>query len=70
MIAVFIILLITIFTMFTLAIISKFSNQKWFCTAMGWHKAPITQKFDGCSFYGKCPRCKRTVIQDSQGNWF
>lgn len=69
MIAVFIILLVTTFTMLALAIISKFSNHKWFCVA-GWHKAPIAQKFDGCSFYGKCPRCQQTVIQDSQGNWF
>lgn len=43
---------------------------KWFCDKMGWHLPPIEQGFDGCSFYGVCPRCKRKVMQDSQGNWF
>lgn len=42
----------------------------WFCHKMGWHLAPIAQKFDGCSFSGDCPRCGKKVLQDSQGNWF
>jgi len=43
---------------------------KWFCDHMGWHLAPNNQNFDGCSFEGVCPRCKKKVLQDSQGNWF
>lgn len=50
--------------------INYFSTSKWFCTFWGWHKAPTAQGFDGCSFTGKCPRCGKDVLQDSQGNWF
>ena len=46
------------------------SKNKWFCNKMGWHLAPISQGFDGASFNGKCPRCGKSVMQDSQGNWF
>ena len=42
----------------------------WFCNNMGWHLPPIAQSFDGCSFNGECPRCRKKVLQDSQGNWF
>lgn len=42
----------------------------WFCQHMGWHLAPTTQGFDGCSVTGVCPRCGKKVLQDSQGNWF
>ena len=51
-------------------IINSFSKSKWFCTFWGWHKAPKSQGFDGCSLNGKCPRCGKEVLQDSQGNWF
>lgn len=44
---------------------------KWYaCDGMGWHKAPQSIGFDGCSNNGVCPRCNRSVMQDSQGNWF
>lgn len=26
--------------------------------------------FDGASMGGRCPKCGRRVLQDSQGNWF
>ena len=43
----------------------------WACNIMGWHLAPRANGgFDGCSFYGECPRCHKHVMQDSQGNWF
>jgi hypothetical protein len=42
----------------------------WACNLMGWHLAPIKQSFDGCSYGGKCPRCNKDVLLDSQGNWF
>ena len=51
-------------------IISRFVNNPYFCESMGWHKAPISQGFDGCSMNGKCPACGKEVMQDSQGNWF
>lgn len=42
----------------------------WFCNKMGWHLSPVAQSFDGCSYVGKCPRCGKFVLRDSQGNWF
>lgn len=50
--------------------INYFSKSKWFCTFWGWHKAPNSLGFDGCSLKGTCPRCGEKVMQDSQGNWF
>ena len=43
---------------------------KWFCDHLGWHLTPKWQGWDGCSFTGVCPRCKKHVLQDGQGNWF
>lgn len=43
---------------------------KFFCDKVGWHIAPKQTGFDGASFFGKCPRCKKNVLQDGQGNWF
>lgn len=48
----------------------KRSNNKWFCEEMGWHLHPLSVGFDGCSQNGTCPRCGKSVLQDSQGNWF
>ena len=56
-----------------LLIIDKldFKNKlKFFCKFPGWHKAPLHQGFDGASFNGKCPRCNKKVLQDSNGDWF
>lgn len=53
-----------------LHIISIFSKSTWFCHKMGWHKAPYSIGFDGCSATGTCPRCNKEVLCDSQGNWF
>jgi len=50
--------------------VDYFSTNKWFCNFWGWHKSPQSQRFDGASFTGKCPRCGKSVLQDSQGNWF
>jgi hypothetical protein len=43
---------------------------KWFCTHLGWHQEPKSIGFDGVSLTGICPRCEKSVLQDSQGNWF
>ena len=57
-------------TLITLAFLNKYL-PKWFCDNFGhWHLAPTVASFDGCSFIGTCPRCEKTVLQDSQGNWF
>jgi len=61
--------LILIIGLFTLVLFNK-HLPVWFCHKMGWHLAPVSQGFDGCSFNGKCPRCRKKVLQDSQGNWF
>lgn len=53
-----------------LSIIDRFSKSTWFCRAMGWHKTPVETGFDGCSCTGICPRCRKPVMQDGQGNWF
>lgn len=42
----------------------------WFCREMDWHQQPTKMGFDGCSLNGRCPRCNKRVLQDSQGNWF
>jgi len=40
------------------------------CDWLDWHKpTPITW-WDGASRGSLCLRCGRTILQDSQGNWF
>jgi len=55
---------------FPCMVISHFVQNEWFCTFWGWHRAPGTQGNDGCSNTGTCPVCGKSVLQDSQGNWF
>lgn len=43
---------------------------KWACDDFGWHLEPYQKGFDGCSANGRCPRCNKRVMLDSQGNWF
>lgn len=43
---------------------------RWACDWFGWHLNPYIQTFDGMNYAGLCPRCKRIVLRDSQGNWF
>jgi len=62
--------LVLVACLFVMLIISKFSNSTWFCIKMGWHRTPIRIGFDGASRNGECPRCGKSVMQDSQGNWF
>ena len=50
-----------------------FNNKRlpvWFCNKLGWHLPPKSRDFNGVNYYGKCPRCNKMVIKDSQGNWF
>ena len=41
-----------------------------FCHELGWHLPPTDIKCMGINLNGKCPRCGKDVILDSQGNWF
>ena len=56
----------------SLAIIDRWTSwlPKWFCDHMDWHKTPERVDFDGCSLNGICPRCKRRVLSDSNGDYF
>lgn len=40
------------------------------CDIFDWHKIDNEVGFDGCSFTCTCVRCGRSLLQDSQGNWF
>ena len=44
-------------------------DWKFLCKFPGWHKAKATG-FDGCSYKGTCIRCGKSVLQDSNGDWF
>lgn len=61
---------IAIIIAFPCLLINTVSKSKWFCNFYGWHKSPIEQSFDGCSNSGRCPRCNKPVLQDSNGDWF
>lgn len=63
-------ILVLISSMFVLMFIDSRSKNKWFCEKFGWHKAPDKVGFDGCSMNGKCSRCGKDVLQDSNGDWF
>ena len=65
------VLIIFLVTMFTLLIIDKYSKSKWFCEYFGWHKCPDNiETPDLFLLKGKCPRCKKEVLMDSNGDWF
>ena len=59
--------------LFGIALILVICNKwlpEWACNKLSWHLAPKLKDFDGASINGKCPRCNKFVMQDSQGNWF
>ena len=38
---------------------------------MEWHiPSNELQEFDGCNIQAKCKICGKSIMQDSQGNWF
>lgn len=61
---------LVIVILLALIFIDQFSSNKFFCNTMGWHKSPSEITNDGSSNNGKCPRCGKDVLQDSQGDWF
>jgi len=49
-----------------LGIIDLFSNSKWFCEKMHWHREP--DNIDGLELKsGNCPRCGKKVFIDEKG---
>ena len=44
-------------------------KRSFFCW-LGWHKVKTVNKFDGVNLTGKCEKCGKECLQDSQGNWF
>lgn len=65
-------LLVLLVGMFALALIDRWTSwlPKWFCDHLDWHKTPEQVGFDGCSQNGRCPRCSRRVLADSNGDYF
>jgi len=44
---------------------------RWYvCDLMGGHGKVINTGHNGSSAIGRCTKCGKTVLQDSQGNWF
>lgn len=42
-----------------------------FCKILPWHNGKGAEhRSDGCSLHSTCSRCGKSVMQDSQGNWF
>ena len=65
------VIFILLFTLFICMFLSKIQpNNIFWCRYFFWHRAPKEQMFDGASNYGRCPRCNKRVLQDSQGNWY
>ena len=52
--------------------LSKGRIFKWpYHDAMDWHLPDDKpQEFDGCSFHARCKICGKSIMMDSQGNWF
>lgn len=46
--------------------------KKLFHDKLGYHTPGRdgTLWYDGCSNHSKCKYCGKSIIQDSQGNWF
>jgi hypothetical protein len=40
------------------------------CESLGWHTPDGSLIFAGINLKSKCKRCGRTILKDSQGNWF
>lgn len=49
---------------------NRFIKSSWPCRFFGWHLTPHNINIKGINYIGKCPRCNKEVMQDSQGNWF
>jgi hypothetical protein len=63
-------LFIYIIGMIILMIINKYSNNKIFCNILGWHKKPLRVETFNMGQSGECPRCKKKVFLNHNGDWF
>lgn len=46
-------------------------GTNYVCSILGWHNGKGSAiGFDGCSATSSCSKCGKSVLQDSQGNWF
>lgn len=45
--------------------------NRFYHNVMGWHLPDDgPQEFDGCNVHAHCKFCGKSIMQDSQGNWF
>jgi hypothetical protein len=70
MIIYIIIIVISVFVVFSVLALCNRKLGKWACHSLGWHLEPTKISNDGCSNGGLCPRCGAFVMQDSHGDWF
>lgn len=45
--------------------------KRFYHDILEWHlPSDEPQEFDGCNIHTKCKICGKSIMQDSQGNWF
>lgn len=45
--------------------------KQFYHNILEWHlPSDEPQDFDGCNIHAKCKICGKSIMQDSQGNWF
>lgn len=69
------VIMIIIAIMWTGGVVYMISKGKIFKRVyhniMQWHlPSDEPQEFDGCNVHAKCKICGKSIMQDSQGNWF
>ena len=63
-------LLLVIIVLWALCLFNNWL-PRWFCDHFPyWHIKPKEIRMEGVNAKGKCPRCGRDVMSDSQGNWY
>lgn len=56
---------------FAIGTYDRLTGKHLLCDTFGWHNGNGgSQSFDGCSLHATCSKCRKEVMQDSQGNWF
>ena len=44
--------------------------KRFYHDILGWHQPNNKESFDGCSITSQCKYCGKSIMMDSQGNWF
>ena len=58
-------------TPYLLMVYDAITGSSVACATFGWHNGKGSAiGFDGCSATSSCSKCGKSVLQDSQGNWF